>query len=43
MSEEQLRVIAAAIAYCEGTNPDGHPLDLELREAVGELTKSDER
>lgn len=32
-------VVKAAVAYCEGTNPDDHPLDEELRRAVGELTK----
>lgn len=33
------RVIRAAIAYCEGTNPDNNPLDIELRAAVAELTR----
>jgi len=33
----QRRVVEAAIAYCEGTNPDDHPLDIELRAAVGAL------
>jgi hypothetical protein len=42
VTAEQIRVIEAAIAYCEGTNPDDHPLDAELREAVGALTKTDE-
>lgn len=42
MTAEQLRVIEAAIAYCEGTNPDDHPLDAELRAAVGALTKPDD-
>ena len=41
MTPEQVRVVEAAIAYCEGTNPDDHPLDAELRAAVGELTKTD--
>lgn len=50
MSDDQFRisaarweklwaVVQAAIAYCEETNPDDHPLDEELRRAVGELTK----
>lgn len=34
------RVIEAAIAYAMGTNPDDHPLDVELRAAVGELARA---
>jgi hypothetical protein len=33
------RVVDAAVAYCEATNPNGDPLDYGLRAAVGELAR----
>ncbi len=42
ITPEQIRVIAAAIAYCLGTYPDDDPLDEELRAAVGQLTETDD-
>ncbi len=42
MTDAQLRVIIAAVSYCEGTNPDEDPLDTELRASVAELTKQND-
>jgi hypothetical protein len=38
LTAEQARVLRAAVAYIEGTWTDDHPLEVELREAVAELT-----
>ncbi len=33
------RVIAAAIAYALATDPNHHPVDVEFRRAISELTR----